>query len=344
MVQEPVVREPAVHERTLSSEDSAEYAEELRHRWQSSFHKSRPGAIGAGKTVAVPQGQFEPGQTINGLYRIDAPLSKGGMGCVYRATHLQKDMPVVLKVLLQDREPDDPAFQKFVQECKLTMTIAHPNVVTVYDWGILSDTLSPYLIMEYLNGQSLRDALCCMKRLPVGEAAPVLAQACDGLDYVHKEDVLHRDLKPENLMVQLEDDGTAAGKTAVKILDFGIAQLHDGIDFTDGGNALGTLSYMSPEQVQTKPLDLRCDIYAMGAVFYELITGQVPFKGQNAWETMKMHVFDSHVPPSQLVQLRFPEAVDALIDQCLAKDPGQRYSSARALADDLRMLAEAEMS
>lgn len=336
-----VLRGNIVPEATTSSE-AAGYADELKRQWEASFHKSRTGSPETGGPEAASAALFKAGQIFNGIYEIEAALSQGGMGCVYRALHLIKQQPVILKVMLQDRTPEDPAFIKFVQECKIAMTIAHPNVVTVYDWGILTDTLIPYLVMEYLPGQSLRELLCALKTVPLHEAAALLAQACIGLDHVHREDIIHRDLKPENLMVQLEDDGSPEGRMSVKILDFGIAQLHEGVDFTDGGQAVGTLNYMSPEQVQAKPVDLRTDIYAMGIVFYEMITGRVPFKGKNGWQTMSMHVFDTHIPASQLVSIPHADAVDALIQRCLSKDREGRYGSALELAGDLQALAAAE--
>jgi serine/threonine-protein kinase len=332
--------EPRELPEVAASKVAADYAEDLQQRWQATFSKGRRTSDEA--IVHTPTGLFELGSTLNGIYKIEAPLSKGGMGFVYRATHLIKNVPVVVKVMLHDFEPDDPSFIKFVQECKIALTIAHPNVVTIYDWGILTDTLTPYLVMEYLSGKSLRELLGSLKRLPVADAAILLAQACEGLDFVHKEEIIHRDLKPENIMVLWQEDGTPEGQTSVKILDFGIAQLHDGFDITDHGHVMGTLSYMSPEQIELKPLDLRCDIYAMGIVFYELITGRVPFRGKSIWQTMSMHVHDTYTPASQLISARQPDAIDAVINWCLAKDREQRYPSAQHLADDLFALAAAE--
>ena len=332
---------PADSQATLSAKTNA-FADELKRRWQSCFNKSRTRSSMAVGTGGGIQGPFTAGETINGIYNIQAPLSKGGMGIVYRAQHLMRDMPVVVKVMLHDRSVDDPAFIKFVQECKIATTIEHPNVVTVYDWGILADTLCPYMVMEFLPGQSLRDLLTTLRKLPVYEAASLLAQTCIGLAQVHAEDVIHRDLKPENLMVTWHDDGTPDGRTLVKIVDFGIAQLQEGVDFTDGGRIMGTLSYMSPEQIEIKGVDARSDIYSMGVVFYELITGRVPFKGNTIWQTMSMHVNDIHEPASNLVSCRNPELVDALILKCLSKQREHRYQSALELADALLEVAAAE--
>ncbi|MGH7193229.1 MAG: serine/threonine protein kinase, partial [Candidatus Saccharimonadales bacterium] len=150
------------------------------------------------------------------------------------------------------------------------------------------------------------------------------------------------DLKPENIMIVFQDDGTPNGTMLTKILDFGIAQLREGVDFTDAGKVMGTLSYMSPEQIEAKPLDPRCDIYSMGIVFYELITGRVPFRGSTVWQTMSMHIQEIHRPASHLVQMNNPDAVDAVIARCMAKNREQRYCSALELGHDLLSLAAME--
>jgi eukaryotic-like serine/threonine-protein kinase len=253
------------------------------------------------------------------------------MGQVLMAWHLKRDVPVVLKLMLQEVDRDDPNFQKFLKECMLTARIRHPNVVKVLDYGILLDGLKPYLVMEFVEGESMRKLIREARgHLPEHDVARIMVQVCEGLSVVHAKGIIHRDLKPENIMIRTGcwvDD-------SVKILDFGIAQLQRETELNKDRRVVGSLGYMSPERLCNGQVDTRTDIYSLGVIMYEALTGCAPFKGNTAVETMAMHVKAQHVPPSKIVQLVKPQ-VDDIIAKALAKDPSNRYQSVQEMKDDI---------
>jgi len=271
---------------------------------------------------------------INDLYYIEGLLAKGGMGQVLLCQHLRREMKVVMKLMLREADSRDAAFQRFMQECKVTHKLKHPNLVKVLDYGILLEGFKPYLVMELVEGQSLRQILRKRFALVPADIAQVLVQACEGLYEVHGKGIIHRDLKPENLMLR----GIPEAPDNVKILDFGIAQLQKDKRFDESGWAIGSIGYMSPEQVCGQPVDLRTDIYSVGLIFYEAITGKPPFKGRTPKETMAMHVKAPLVTPSQIVHCENRDLVDQICLKALAKDPNERYQNMKDLQRDLAKL------
>lgn len=294
-----------------------------------------------GSQQPMPAGRFQQiqpcessGKIINELYLIKGQLGRGGMGQVLLCRRLDRDVDVVMKLMLSEANPDDRKFQRFLQECKAAHRIQHRNVVTVMDYGILLDGLQPYLVMEFVDGFSLRQLLRGRGAITPSEIAEILIQACNGLHEVHGRGVIHRDLKPDNIMIETDDNVIRN----VKILDFGIAQLLRKNIVDDQGLAVGSVMYMSPEQACGKPVDHRTDIYSLGAILYEAICSVPPFRGKNASETMAMHVTAPVTPVSAVASCPHVELVDAICLRALAKNPADRYQTAAEMQMDLARL------
>lgn len=288
--------------------------------------------------VQVPLTGME-GQVINGLYEIERLLAQGGMGQVFLARRLTDDLKVVFKLLIKQPDRESTEYNRFLQEMLISGRLRHPNLIKVYDYSILSDgeALKPYMVMEFVEGQPLRNVLRKEGTLPLADAARVIIQACDGLYQVHEKGVVHRDLKPENLMVR----GDYQAIDNVKILDFGIAQLQNNqfkFEVKEDGLAVGSVGYMSPEQICAQPVDHRTDIYSLGLILYEAITGHPPFTGSTRRETMAMHVQAKHMPPSVMATIPMGEEVDRIMDRAIAKHPNDRYANVRELQNDLQTL------
>lgn len=299
--------------------------------------EERRAAEQAAGGTELPRSGME-GEIINGLYRIEKLLAQGGMGQVFLATHLGRDnIPVVLKLLLKQQDKESTEYNRFIQEMLISGRMRHPNLVKVYDYGILLDGLKPYLVMEFCEGDPLRNVLRQYGSLNVKDAARVIIQACDALAEVHTKEIVHRDLKPENLMIK----GDYGAIDNVKILDFGIAHVRSNAAVfkpDEEGLAVGSVGYMSPEQICAQPVDHRTDIYSLGLIFYESITGHPPFVGGTRRETMAMHVQAKHMPPSAMASLPCAGEIDGIVERALAKHPDGRYQHVRELEDDLKVL------
>ncbi|MGZ3438367.1 MAG: serine/threonine protein kinase [Polyangia bacterium] len=268
------------------------------------------------------------GQTIDGRYIIEALLGEGGMGTVYAARHAIIDKRVAIKVLRKEAAADESSAQRFIIEAKAASKIGHQNIVDITDFGVLPAG-NAYFVMEYLDGPTLGKLVHELKHLPPARAVAICIQASRGLAAAHEKSIIHRDLKPENIFA-LEKDGSP---DFVKIVDFGIAKdVKAGKRLTAIGMVLGTPEYMSPEQATGQESDHRVDQYALGCILYELLTGDVPFKGENAPKTLTKHVFDAVVPPSKLrPDLQIPAVVEDIVMRMLQKKPGDRYRDMREL-------------
>jgi eukaryotic-like serine/threonine-protein kinase len=272
-------------------------------------------------------------------------IARGGMGEVYLAKDAVLGRDLALKILRQDVTRDSDRLERFVLEARAASALNHPHLIAIYDIGESSpkrngSPVGPpvlYIAMELVSGETLRTSIEA-NRLDLDRTLEFLAQVADALDSAHAAGVTHRDLKPENLMI-------AEGGYA-KVLDFGIAKLRadpmqNGTEAsqeptaTDGGRLLGTLGYMSPEQVQGQPTDYRTDVFSFGCVLYEAITGQRAFRGANAFATLKKIVEHEPAPLSTVVP-SVPDGLERIVRTCLAKDPTQRYGSMREVAADLR--------
>jgi len=260
-------------------------------------------------------------------YRIVKKLGAGGMGSVFLAEQIALgNRPVALKVLSR-RLLDDPQFlQRFHHEGASTARIRHVNVVTIYESG-QADDATPYIAMEYLEGESLRDALTRRGALPVAECAEILQQIARGLNAAHKLGIIHRDLKPDNIFLTRGDEG----ELIVKVVDFGIAKMREAATHTLTGLVLGTPAYMSCEQasgMRGDDLDGRSDLYSLGVVAYEMLTGRVPFHSDTPLGYIRKHMLEE--PPSfraAAPALSLPPPTEAVVMKALAKDRTQRYAS-----------------
>jgi tRNA A-37 threonylcarbamoyl transferase component Bud32 len=271
------------------------------------------------------------GTTIDGRYIVEALLGEGGMGFVYAARHAIIDKRVAIKVLRKDAAQDEAAAQRFIIEAKAASKIGHQNIVDITDFGMLSvsNGSSAYFVMEFIDGPTLGKLVHEHKQLPPLRAIGITIQIARGLSAAHLKSIIHRDLKPENVFV-IEKDGVP---DVIKIVDFGIAKdIKAGKRLTAIGMVLGTPEYMSPEQATGQETDHRVDMYALGCILYEMLTGDVPFKGENAPKTLTKHVFEAVVPPSQKrPDLEIPRVLEKIVLCMLQKKPGDRYADMREL-------------
>jgi serine/threonine-protein kinase len=262
-----------------------------------------------------------------GRYEIVGELGQGAMGVVYKATDPLIDRIVAIKTitlsLAQDEREEYEG--RFYQEAKAAGRLSHPNIVTIFDVGRSGDIA--YIAMEFLQGRELRDVLNDEKLLPVDQALDIVAQVALGLAYAHEHGIVHRDIKPSNIMVLR--DGHA------KITDFGIARMASAAVRTQTGMVLGSPKYMSPEQVMGKLTDQRSDIFSLGVMLYEMLTGQPPFLGENVNAIMYQTLNAIPQPPSSL-NTAVPDMLNFIVAKALAKDIENRYQNARDLANDLR--------
>jgi eukaryotic-like serine/threonine-protein kinase len=267
---------------------------------------------------------LDSGTILSNRYEIIALLGFGGMGAVYRAHDRELDRDVALKTIRSDLANDPSIIQRFKHELVLARQVTHRNVIRIYDLGE-ADGLK-YITMEYVEGRDLSTILETQTKLPASEAADLIAQVCEGLAAAHAEGVIHRDLKPSNIMV---------GKNGrVSVMDFGLARTFGDAGLTQTGALLGTVEYMSPEQARGDKLDARSDIYTVGLIFYELLTGTAPFKTDTAiaslWKRMQ-----TRPAPVHSIDPEIPRALSDIVDRCLEADRDKRYSSVMAVLTDL---------
>ena len=276
------------------------------------------------------------GTVLEGRYRIEGLLGRGGMGAVYRATELGiTERPVAVKVTLPLGRDVASQAERFRREARAAARLTHPHSLRVFAFGE-TETGELYLVTEQLVGRSLGDELDSRGALDVGRALRLVIQACGALSEAHGGGMVHRDLKPDNLFL-VKAAGTG---DFIKVIDFGLASLPDAeqVRLTATGAAIGTPAYMSPEQAQGRPMGPETDIYSMGVILYEMVTGRAPFTGPSAFEVMRAHAMDPP-PPLESAGRFIPPALVGVVARCLAKDPQARYPDAAALADALEPIA-----
>ncbi|MCA9671649.1 MAG: serine/threonine protein kinase [Myxococcales bacterium] len=277
------------------------------------------------------------GTTFAGRYRIISKLGEGGMGVVYIAEHIAIEKKVALKVLLQEYARKADLKERFLQEAKAAARIGHENIVDITDFGDTPDG-SVFFAMEFLEGQELSQAVKKNGAYPWQKAKPILLQICRAMGAAHSKHIIHRDMKPENIFL-IEREGKP---DFVKVLDFGIAKVTDDSPgerrLTKTGMIFGTPEYMSPEQAQGHKPDHRVDIYALGVIMYELLTGRVPFKADTFMGILTKHIFEQPTPPSE-VEPSVPGEVEAIILKAMAKDRDDRYRSMAEMASAISTCA-----
>jgi serine/threonine protein kinase len=277
------------------------------------------------------QGYWEPGKVILDKYRVERVLGRGGMGVVVAARHLHLGELFAIKVLSQQAVKRKTAVERFVREARAAARLKNAHVARVHDVGYLDDE-TPYMVMEYLEGHDLEQELQSRGTLPVAEAALYTYQVCEGIQEAHAHGIVHRDLKPANLfLIRLVN-----GSPCIKVLDFGISKMVEPLernkdDLTETGALLGSPMYMSPEQIiDGKVSDVRSDIWAIGAIFYELLRGRPPFESDVLIDLIRMLTMTT--PPSlRAVRADVPEDLEAIIIKCLEKHPRDRFQSVSEL-------------
>ncbi|HKN49099.1 MAG TPA: Stk1 family PASTA domain-containing Ser/Thr kinase [Actinomycetota bacterium] len=271
----------------------------------------------------------EPGRLFGGRYEVTGPLASGGMAEVFIARDRLLGRPVALQILHPEFARDRAFIERFRREAQSAASLNDPRIVSIYDWG--SDGGTYYLVMEFVEGKSLKDLIQSEGPFTTERAEEIAADVCSALHFAHRHGIVHRGVKPANIMVNSE--GTT------KVMDFGIARAitDSGATVTQTGTVLGTANYLSPEQAQGMPVDARSDVYSVGVVLYEMLTGQVPFKADTAVAIAYKHVREAPKPPS-LLNPDITPALDAVVLKALSKNPDNRYQSADEMRLDLQRL------
>lgn len=305
--------------------------EELSARIRSTLRKQQavqqtPKPLGTGNSDLLNRANLL-GTALASNYEFISVLGEGGTGIVFKARHPKLDKIVAIKMLLIPGLKEEIRL-RFEQEAKLISRLEHPNIAAVYDFGV-TERAQSYMIMEYIEGKSVDEIIYQEDFIPALKALEIAHQSVSAINHAHSRGILHRDLKPSNIMLKLTSDHTPVAK----ILDFGCGKLKDmagqeTVALTREGSVFGSPPYMSPEQVRGRPVDERSDIYSMGCVIYEMVTGYAPFLGNNPAETMFMHLEDevkslSFVRP----ELQFPADLEPLLLAALAKTPEKRWQS-----------------
>ncbi|MFS0915710.1 Stk1 family PASTA domain-containing Ser/Thr kinase [Brevibacillus sp. 179-C 1.1 NHS] len=264
------------------------------------------------------------GQRLGGRYQIESRVGGGGMAIVYKAKDLILNRPVAVKVLRSQFGTDEDFVNRFRREAQAVASLSHPNVVGVYDVGQEGDT--HYMVMEYIEGYTLKEVIIQRGALPVEEAVRIAEQICDALDHAHQNQIIHRDIKPHNIMI---------GKNGrVKVTDFGIARAVTSTTITHTNAMLGSVHYFSPEQARGGITGEKSDIYSLGIVLYEMVTGELPFSGDSPISVALKHLQEPLPEPRQ-VNPAIPQSVENVILKALVKDPFLRYASASEMLEDL---------
>src|SRR5881392_3050261 len=256
-------------------------------------------------------------------YRIIRKLCAGGMANVYLAEDQELGRRVAIKILDDRHAADDSFIERFRREAKNAASLSHPNIVSIYDRGEAEGTY--YIAMEYLSGRSLKELIVGRGPTPMRIALDYARQILAALGFAHRHGIVHRDIKPHNVVV--DADGR------LKVTDFGIAR-SGASQMTEVGSIIGTAQYLSPEQARGAPVDQTSDLYSVGVVLYELLTGQVPFTGETPLEIAMKHLSEVPKPPSEL-RPEVPHDLDLVVLRALAKDPADRYPTAEQMDADL---------
>jgi serine/threonine protein kinase/tetratricopeptide (TPR) repeat protein len=284
-----------------------------------------PGAAAARRAVSTTGNILEVGQVLGGRFEIQEMLGIGGMGAVYKAYDSDIDRVIALKCIRPELAKDPEITQRFTQELLLARQIAHKNVIRIFD--VRDSGGLKFITMEYVDGRDLTSLVEAKGKLPSAESVSIMMQVCSGLACAHAEGVVHRDLKPSNIMVEPQG--------RVVVMDFGLARADSTGQMTQTGAVMGTYQYMSPEQAKGTKADARSDIFTVGIILYELLTGKTPYAAESALASLLKRTQEQAVPPSQ-IDPAIPRALSAIVARCLERDVAKRYQTAEDLFNDLR--------
>src|SRR5437773_388575 len=268
------------------------------------------------------------GTVFDGRYKIVRKLGTGGMADVYLAEDQELGRRVAIKILNDRHAADESFVERFRREAKNAAGLSHPNIVSIYDRGTAEDTY--YIAMEYLDGRSLKELIVSRGPAPVKTSVEYARQILAAVGFAHRHGIVHRDIKPHNVLIGPEG--------RLKVTDFGIAR-SGASQMTEVGSIIGTAQYLSPEQARGSPVDQTSDVYSVGVVLYELLTGQVPFTGDTPLEIAMKHLSEVPKPPSEL-RPEVPHDLDLVVLRALAKDPADRYRTADEMDADLVRVLE----
>src|SRR6059058_4208371 len=264
------------------------------------------------------------GTKLNGRYRLEARIGAGGMSTVYRALDETLQRRVAVKLMNREVVSDSAQLERFRREARAVAQLNHPHVVGVIDAG--EDEGRPYIVFEYVEGETLKDRIRRRGRLPIPEAVAYAIEIARALGAAHARHIVHRDVKPQNVLI--DEEGTA------KVTDFGIARTLDQEGLTADGRVLGTTDYVSPEQALGHAVTGQSDLYSLGIVLYEMLTGEVPFRGENQVSVAMKHVREA-VPDVQARRPQVSSATAAIVERATAKDLDRRYTTAAEMEADL---------
>lgn len=265
------------------------------------------------------------GKVLGDRYEILEKIGGGGMALVYKAKCRLLNRFVAIKVLRPEFTEDEEFVKKFKREAQSAASLSHPNIVGIYD--VLTENDNYYIVMEYIKGQTLKELIKSKGTLGIEYATNIAIQICYALDHAHKNHIVHRDIKSHNILIR-EDN-------SVKVTDFGIARAVSSSTITNTGNVIGSVHYFSPEQARGGYTDEKSDIYSLGVVMYEMLTGRLPFEGESPIAVALKHIQEEPTPPSK-VNPRIPKAIEAIILKCMEKEVSKRYNSASEIINDLR--------
>jgi serine/threonine-protein kinase len=277
------------------------------------------------------------GAVISDRYELEKEVGRGARGIIFKARRNDRDKVVAIKFLIEDMLNDETAFERFSTEARTASSLKHPNIIDVTDFGLTDDAVA-YLVMEYLEGETLQQLLEREKRLPIRRAVNIVYQIADALSHSHSKGVIHLDIKPENIILNSKN----GAPDFVKVVDFGIAKVFNplpGVDLAKEGQCVGTPGYMSPEQAMgARHLDATSDIYSLGCLMYATIAGILPIDGNTPEQILQRHISNDPVPLSQACPGMVPANVQELVMKTLNKFPEDRYPSMDKLKADLKLL------